>query len=72
MALTTSDQIETFRLITLRAALRLELLGMKSRGPSAYSVLKAMGFSGSRQKVFQRVSHQIDQIKSTTALEQTA
>jgi hypothetical protein len=72
MALTTSDQIETFRLITLRAALRLELLGMKSTGPSAYSLLKAMGFTGSRKKVFERVSHQIDQIKSTTALEQAA
>jgi succinylarginine dihydrolase len=69
MALTTSHQIETFRLITLRTALRLELLGMKSKGPSAYSALKKMGFSGSRTVVLQQVS---DEINSLKAMEQTA
>ena len=50
-ALTTTDQIETFRLITLRSALKLEIKGMKGRGQSAYKILKSMGFTGLRQSV---------------------
>lgn len=41
--LTTPDQIETYRVLALRSALKLEALGMKrSRGPSANSVACAM------------------------------
>jgi hypothetical protein len=47
----TGQQIEHARLLTLRAALKLEMKGMKlSRSPSAYSILKKMGFKGSREK----------------------
>jgi hypothetical protein len=41
--------------------LRLEMLGMsKSRGPTAYSTLKMMGFKGSREKVLA----QLDEIRN--------
>ena len=60
-ALTTTDQIETFRLITLRSALKLEIKGMKmSRGQSAYKILKTMGFTGLRQSVLEQVTDEIE------------
>ncbi len=50
--LTTPTQIEGARLLTLRSMLMLEMLGMKrSRAPSAYSMLKTMGFKGTREQV---------------------
>jgi succinylarginine dihydrolase len=55
--LTTPDQIEAARLLTLRQMLKLELKGMRrsaastSRGRSAYAVLKDMGFKGTRESV---------------------
>jgi hypothetical protein len=52
MTTLTGHQIEAARLLTLRQMLRLEMLGMsKSRGPTAYSTLKTMGYKGSREKV---------------------
>ena len=63
-ALTTTEQIETFRLMTLRSALKLEIKGMKSRGQSAYKILKDMGFTGSRQSVLDQVNEEIEHQKT--------
>jgi hypothetical protein len=61
MTILTGSQIEGARLLTLRQMLRLEMLGMsKSRGPTAYSTLKMMGFKGSREKVLA----QLDEIRN--------
>ena len=50
--LSTPNQIEGARLLTLRSMLKLEMKGMKrSRAPSAYSMLKTMGFKGTREQV---------------------
>lgn len=52
MTMLTGHQIEAARLLALRQMLRLEMLGMsKSRGPTAYSTLKMMGFKGTRERV---------------------
>ena len=52
MTVLTCSQIEAARLLTLRQMLKLEMKGMsKSRGPTAYSTLKMMGFTGTREKV---------------------
>jgi hypothetical protein len=52
MTTLTGSQIEAARLLTLRQMLKLEMIGMsKSRGPTAYSTLKMMGFKGTREKV---------------------
>jgi len=40
----TPDKIAFFRLCSLRGALRLEAAGMKSRGKSALSIVKSMGY----------------------------
>jgi hypothetical protein len=60
-ALTTPDQIARYRLATLRAALKLEIAGMKrSRGPSAYAILKKEGFTGTRATVLQQLNNQLE------------
>jgi hypothetical protein len=61
MTVRTGNQIEGARLLTLRQMLKLELKGMsKSRGPTAYSTLKMMGFKGTRE----RVLSQLDEIRN--------
>jgi hypothetical protein len=61
MTVLTGSQIEGARLLTLRSMLMLELKGMrKSRGPTAYSTLKMMGFKGTREKVLS----QLDDIRA--------
>jgi len=61
MTVLTGSQIEGARLLTLRSMLILELKGMsKSRGPTAYSTLKMMGFKGRREKVLS----QLDDIRA--------
>ena len=49
----TPEKIEAFRLLALRGALKLELIGLKKRGRSAYSIIKSeFGFKGNKRKVF--------------------
>ena len=51
--ITDPTAIEAARLLVLRHMLRLELLGMRHRGRSAYSIIKSdFGLRGSRQAVF--------------------
>ena len=53
----TPEEIEFFRLRALRSALKLEILGMKRRGRSAYSIIKQeFGFKGSRNKVLRELN----------------
>ena len=54
--ITNPDHIAQMRLLTLRQALRLEIMGMKKRGLSAYLILKAEGFKGSRQEIFDQLT----------------
>ena len=61
MTVLTGSQIEGARLLTLRAMLQLEMKGMKrSRSPSAYAILKEMGFTGTRAAVLK----QLDEIRN--------
>jgi succinylarginine dihydrolase len=60
MTTLTGNQIEAARLLTLRQALKLELRGMKRRGRTAYSILRDMGFRGSREAVLE----QLDDIRN--------
>ena len=48
----TKDNINFFRLLSLRGALKLEIVGMKRGGRSAYSIIKEeFGFKGSKRSV---------------------
>jgi hypothetical protein len=55
-AITNPDHIAQFQILALRQALNLEIMGMKKRGSSAYSTLKAMGFKGTKQEIFNQLS----------------
>lgn len=47
--------IEVYRLKVLLSALKLEVLGMKRRGPSVYSIVKReFNLKGSRQSVYEQ------------------
>lgn len=53
----TPDQIAAYRLCALKSALKLEIVGMRRRGRSAYSILKReYGFTGTREQVLEQVS----------------
>ena len=52
MTTLTGHQIEGARLLALRQMLKLEMKGIpRSRAPSAYSMLKKMGYKGTRAEV---------------------
>jgi hypothetical protein len=52
----SENQVTQFRILALRHALNLEIMGMKKRGKSAYSILKAEGFKGTKQEIFDQLS----------------
>jgi hypothetical protein len=54
--ITNPVHIEQMRLLTLRQALKLEMMGMKKRGQSAYTILKAEGYKGTKQEVFDQLT----------------
>jgi len=54
------DQIAFARLCALKAMLKLEILGLRRRGRSAYSLLKDLGYKGSRMKVLKAVQNDVD------------
>jgi succinylarginine dihydrolase len=58
--LDTPDGIAFARLATLKHMLKLETLGMKRRGRSAYAILKDLGYKGSREKVLAQVTADVE------------
>jgi hypothetical protein len=63
-AIHTENQVQFFRLLSLRSALKLEILGMKRRGQSAYSILKKeLGLKGNKEKVLEQVQEIIKTAK---------
>lgn len=59
----TPDQISFARLAALKGALKLEMLGMRrSRRPSAYAILRGMGYRGTRQHVLDAVTDDVEHL----------
>ena len=57
----SAAQINFFRMKALRGALKLEVLGMKRRGRSAYALVKEeFGFKGSKAKVLKQLELEIE------------
>ena len=57
-------EIEWTRLLYLRYGLRMEVVGLKGRGRSAYSRAKEeLGIKGNKQKVLDQVHEMIQSIK---------
>ncbi|CAB4155142.1 hypothetical protein UFOVP654_82 [uncultured Caudovirales phage] len=67
MTTLTGNQIDMAQLLTLRAMLKLELKGMtRSRTPSAYSMLKKLGYKGTRQEVLAQLDAARNEILNLT------
>jgi hypothetical protein len=67
MSTLTGKQIEQARLLTLRAMLKLEMKGLtRSRVPSAYSMLKSMGYKGTRQAILTQLDAQREEMLGLT------
>jgi hypothetical protein len=61
----TGTQIDDFQLLALRQMLKLEMRGMtRSRSPSAYSILKKMGYTGTRESVLAQLDDRRREILS--------
>ena len=60
----TPEKIQLFRLLALKASLKLEIkTGMRRRGRSSYAIIKEeFGFAGGKKKVLQQFE---DLIKET-------
>jgi hypothetical protein len=65
MTLNTPEQIAFARLAALKGALKLELAGLQVlRGRTAYSILRDMGYKGTRERVLAQVTADVEaQIK---------
>ena len=60
--ITGKENIDRYRLIVLKHGLKLELLGMKKRRPSCYSVIKEeFNRKGNKQKVYDKFCELIKQ-----------
>jgi len=59
-----TTKIEAYRILTLRQMLKLEMKGMKRRGPSAYSILKGMGYTGTRQRILEQLDEYREHVLS--------
>ena len=65
IALDTPEQIEMYRLLSLRSALKFECLGMKRRGQSVYSIVKAeYGLKGNKKSVLKQLEQIIEEVKN--------
>ena len=48
----TPEEISAFRLLAIKGRLKLELAGMKARGPSTFSIVKKeFGFKGKNASI---------------------
>ena len=63
MIIDRPEQIQLYQMLVLRSALKLEMLGLKTRARrTAYSAIKKMfNLKGSRQKVFDIFSEIIEE-----------
>jgi len=66
LALNTPEQIDMFRFLSIRSALKLECLGMKGRGQTAYSIAKTeYGFKGNKRSVLSQMEQIIKEFKES-------
>jgi len=56
----TPEAIERFRMVSLKGALKMEIIGMKRRGQSAYSIIKQeYGFKGNKKSVLEQLEQKM-------------
>ena len=64
MFITGKDNIALYRLLTLKAALKLECLGMKHSQGSVYALVKReFGFKGNKASVLAQLTAHIESLR---------
>ena len=64
MIIDNPNHIELYLMEAQKQALKLEIYGMKTRGKSAYALIKEIyGLKGSKQKVLEQFTKIIEDIK---------
>ena len=64
IVLDTPEDINMFRMLSLKGALGLEVKGMKRRGRSAYSIVKEeFGLKGNKQRVLEQFTPIVEKMK---------
>ncbi len=64
MKITNPNHIQLYQMVVQKQALKLEIYGMKTRGRSAYVLIKEMyGLKGSKQRVLEQFTKIIEDIK---------
>lgn len=59
----TPEAIDRFRLVALKGALKMEVLGMRRRGQSVYSIVKQeFGYKGNKASVLKQLEQKIKEI----------
>lgn len=57
----TPEEIQRFRLLSMKGRLKLEIAGLKFKGPSVYKQLKKeFGFTGNKKKVLEQLTKYIE------------
>jgi len=63
----TPEKIDLFRFLSLRSALKLEILGIKRSRQSACSIIKQeFGFKGNKKSVLQQMEELIAGMKKSS------
>ena len=58
--LDTPEQIQAYRMLTLYHGLKLEIKGIKvNRNTSILKILKKMGYTGTRQKILEKLAKEL-------------
>ena len=61
MIIDRPEHIELYRMLTQKQALKLEIYGMKTRGRSAYALIKEIyKLKGSKQRVYEQFTALIE------------
>ena len=64
MIIDNPNHIQLYQMVVQKQALKLEIYGLKTRGRSAYSLIKEMyKLKGSKQKVLEQFTKIIEDIK---------
>jgi hypothetical protein len=65
IVLDTPEKISVGKLIALKGALKMEVLGMTRRGQSAYSIVKQeLGLKGNKKSVLTQLEQIIEEAKN--------
>jgi hypothetical protein len=63
----TPKKNDLFQFLSLRSSLKLETLGFKRSGQSAYSIIKQeFGFKGNKKSVLQQMEELIAEMKKSS------